>query len=71
MSPTTLRSVVAAMFSAAPAKFCTLTTESTASMTRWKTMKSIEIGALSFVIAGLARDLQVLLAQVDDAPAGR
>ena len=50
MSPTTLRSVVAAMFSAAPAKFCTLTTESTASTTRWKTMKSIEIGALSFVI---------------------
>jgi hypothetical protein len=63
MSPTTERSVVEAMFSAAPAKFCTLTTESTASTTRWKTMKSISIGALSFVMPG---NLEVLLAKVDD-----
>ena len=33
MSPTTLRSVVAAMFWAAPAKFCTCSTDIVASMT--------------------------------------
>jgi hypothetical protein len=51
MSPTTLRRVVAAMFCAAPAKYCTRTTLATASMTLVKMMKSIEMVALSSVIA--------------------
>ena len=51
MSPTTERRVVAAMFCAAPAKFPTVSTDIAASITLLKTMKSIEIDALSSVIA--------------------
>ena len=51
MSPTTERSVVAAMFCAAPEKFSTWTTLACASTTLKNVMKSIEIGALSLVIA--------------------
>ncbi len=51
MSPTTERSVVAAMFCAAPAKLPTETTDICGSSTLLKTMKSIEIDALSSVMA--------------------
>ena len=51
MSPTTDRRVVAAMFCAAPAKFPTVSTDICGSMTLLNTMKSIEIEALSSVIA--------------------
>jgi hypothetical protein len=51
MSPTTERSVVAAMFCAAPSKFCTDTTDAAASTTLVNTMKSMEIVALSSVMA--------------------
>ena len=51
MSPTTLRSVVAAMFWAAPSKFWTAITDICASTTFVNTMKSIEIDALSSVMA--------------------
>ena len=51
MSPTTDRNVVAAMFWAAPVKFATCTTLACASTTLKNVMKSMEMGALSFVIA--------------------